>query len=161
MTTTSGDLSNTPFQVGDWIVDPSSSQLEKNGDAVKIEPKVMQELVYLAEHSGQVVGREELEAAVWSGLVVGYDAVSGSIIKLRKAFGDDSRKPEYKAEAERIAAECASQHGCKNRFNRNRPRYALPVAIPLPCTGHALCKHRHQPGLDYWIGRVAAANEPR
>lgn len=95
MTTTSGDLSNTPFQVGDWIVDPSSSQLEKNGDAVKIEPKVMQVLVYLAEHSGQVVGREELEAAVWSGLVVGYDAVSGSIIKLRKAFGDDSRKPEY------------------------------------------------------------------
>ena len=95
MTTTSGDLSNTPFHVGDWIVDPSTCQLEKDGDAVKIEPKVMQVLVYLAEHSGQVVGREELEAAVWSGLVVGYDAVSGSIIKLRRALGDDSRKPQF------------------------------------------------------------------
>jgi len=52
-------------------------------------------LRYLAERPGQVVPREELEASVWAGLVVGYDALTSAIIKLRKAFDDDSRKPKF------------------------------------------------------------------
>ena len=95
MDTTPGNLSSTPFMLGDWQVDPRSCQLEQGDDVVKVEPKAMQVLVYLAEHGGDVVSREELEAEAWSGLVVSYDAVSGSIIKLRKALGDDSRKPRY------------------------------------------------------------------
>jgi len=90
-----GKLSNTPFQIGDWHVDPDTCQLEKDGNVVKIEPKVMQVLVYLAENAGQVSSREALEAEIWSGMIVSYDAVSGSIIKLRKALGDDSREPKY------------------------------------------------------------------
>ena len=42
---------------------------------------------------GEVISREELEANLWAGRVVGYDAVANTIIKLRKAFGDDSRHP--------------------------------------------------------------------
>jgi len=95
MTETPGNLSHTPFQIGDWRVDPDTCELEKDGNTVKIEPKVMQVLVYLAENAGQVASRESLEAAIWSGMIVSYDAVSGSIIKLRKALGDDSREPKY------------------------------------------------------------------
>jgi TolB-like protein/DNA-binding winged helix-turn-helix (wHTH) protein/Tfp pilus assembly protein PilF len=95
MSNSSGNLSTTLFQLDDWRVDPVACQLEKDGTEVKIEPKVMQVLVYLAEHAGEVASREALEAEIWSGLVVSYDAVSGSIIKLRKALGDDSREPRY------------------------------------------------------------------
>ena len=84
-----------PFQVGDWRVDPNSGRIQKSGEEVKLEPKVMQVLVYLAENQGQVVSREALESTAWAGMVVGYDAVSGSIIKLRKALGDNSRNPQY------------------------------------------------------------------
>ena len=50
-------------------------------------------LNYLAYRPGTVVSRQELEETVWAGTVVGYDALSNTIIKLRKAFGDKARKP--------------------------------------------------------------------
>ena len=55
----------------------------------------MKVLICLAENPGQVISRESLEAKVWTDMVVGYDAVASSIIKLRKAFGDNSRDPRY------------------------------------------------------------------
>jgi len=86
---------SSPFRVGDWNADPSSGRLHKPGTDIKLEPKVMQVLVYLAQHQGKVISREALEAEAWAGTIVGYDAVSGSIIKLRKALGDNSRQPQY------------------------------------------------------------------
>jgi len=88
------DLS-TNFKVGDWAVHPNSGLLVRGDEEVKIEPKVMEVLVYLAQNQGNVVSREALESSIWAGTVVGYDAVSGSIIKLRKALGDDTRQPRY------------------------------------------------------------------
>lgn len=95
MVTSSDTEPTTPFRVGDWTVDPESGRLQKEGEEVKLEPKVMEVLVFLADHSGKVVSREALEAKAWAGMVVGYDAVASSIIKLRKALGDDSRNPHY------------------------------------------------------------------
>ncbi len=83
------------FSVGGWDVDPSSQRLSGDGRAIKLEPKVMRVLVYLAEHQGRVVSREELESDVWAGRVVTYDAVTNTIIKLRKAFGDDPKEPRF------------------------------------------------------------------
>ncbi|MHB1143382.1 MAG: winged helix-turn-helix domain-containing tetratricopeptide repeat protein [Thiobacillus sp.] len=82
-----------PFRIGDWLVDPAVGCLTRGGRSVKLEPKVMDLLVHLAQQRGKVLSREELEEAVWSGTVVGYDALTSAIIKLRKAFDDDSRHP--------------------------------------------------------------------
>ncbi|NIR31733.1 MAG: hypothetical protein GWN84_20955, partial [Gammaproteobacteria bacterium] len=41
------------------------------------------------------VTREDLERSVWRGSVVGYDALTGCIAKLRKALEDDPRRPRY------------------------------------------------------------------
>jgi len=83
------------FSVGDWRVVPASGRLERDGVEVKLEPKVMNLLVCLADQPGQVVSREVLEDKVWAGIPVGYNAISGSVIKLRKALGDDTRRPRY------------------------------------------------------------------
>lgn len=83
------------FEIGEWLVDPDSGRILCRGDEVKLEPKVMAVLVSLALQPGKVLSREELEATVWAGTIVGYDALSNSIIKLRKALGDDRRDPRY------------------------------------------------------------------
>ena len=83
------------FQVGDWRVDPGSGRMRRGDTEIKLEPKVMEVLVHLAQHPGEVVSRKSLEERAWAGTVVGYDAISGSIIKLRKALGDDPRNPRY------------------------------------------------------------------
>lgn len=82
-----------PFRIGEWLVEPSAGHLIKDGRSTKLEPKVMELLVYLARRPGRVLAREELEREIWAGTVVGYDALTSAIIKLRKAFDDDSRHP--------------------------------------------------------------------
>jgi len=82
-----------PFRIGDWLVEPDTGRLNTDGRSIKLEPKVMGLLVYLAQRPGQVLFREELEQAIWAGTVVGYDALTSAIIKLRKAFGDDPHHP--------------------------------------------------------------------
>lgn len=84
---------DAPFLVADWTVDAPANRLLRNGDEVRLEPKVMSVLVYLARHRGRVVSRDDLESGVWTGMVVGYDAVTNAVIKLRRALGDDSRAP--------------------------------------------------------------------
>jgi DNA-binding winged helix-turn-helix (wHTH) protein/TolB-like protein/Tfp pilus assembly protein PilF len=83
------------LQVGDWTVEPALNQLSAEGRAVKIEPKAMTVLVYLAERPGQVVSREALLSAAWPGLVVSDDSLTQVVIKLRKALGDAAEKPAY------------------------------------------------------------------
>ena len=89
------DIAVTGFRVGDWTVEPALIRLSQNGESVRLEPKVMAVLVYLAKRPGQAISREELEGAVWAGTVVSYDALTGAIQKLRKAFNDDSRRPRF------------------------------------------------------------------
>jgi TolB-like protein/DNA-binding winged helix-turn-helix (wHTH) protein/Flp pilus assembly protein TadD len=81
------------FQIDDWVIDPSTSRMVRGKETVKLEPKVMDLLVYLAERPGKLVARGEIEDTVWAGVIVGYDTVTGAIQKLRKAFGDDARNP--------------------------------------------------------------------
>ena len=87
-------VSAAAFQIVGWTVHPTANRMRCGSDTVKLEPKVMRVLVYLANRHGQTVTRDELARAVWSGTVVGDDAVTNAIIKLRKAFGDDSRSPK-------------------------------------------------------------------
>jgi len=80
------------FILEDWRVFPAEGTLVRGKETVHLEPKVMDVLVYLASHAGRVVTREELERDVWRGAVVGYDAVTSTVIKLRKALLDDAKQ---------------------------------------------------------------------
>jgi DNA-binding winged helix-turn-helix (wHTH) protein/TolB-like protein len=86
---------STLLKVGDWAVEPALNQLSAAGSSVKLEPKAMSVLVYLAERPGEVVSREALLSAVWPGVVVGDDSLTQVVIKLRKALGDVPEKPAY------------------------------------------------------------------
>jgi DNA-binding winged helix-turn-helix (wHTH) protein/TolB-like protein/Tfp pilus assembly protein PilF len=82
-----------PFRVGDWHVDPATNELRRGEETTRLEPLAMDVLVLLAARGGQVVSREELLAAAWPGVVVGDEALSQVVAKLRRAFGDDARTP--------------------------------------------------------------------
>lgn len=81
------------FVVGEWTVDPGAHTVFSGSTISKLEPKAMQVLVHLAANAGSVVTRSELEGTVWAGMVVGYDALSNTIIKIRKAFFDQVKQP--------------------------------------------------------------------
>ncbi len=76
------------LQVGDWTVEPALNQLAGAGRTVKLEPKAMAVLVYLADRPGQVVSRDALLAAVWADVTVGDDSLTQVVLKLRKVLGN-------------------------------------------------------------------------
>ena len=82
-------------RIGVWSVEPALDALRRGADTVRLEPKAMELLLVLASRPGQVVSREELLSTVWPGVVVGDEAVSQVVTKLRKALGDDARVPTY------------------------------------------------------------------
>jgi DNA-binding winged helix-turn-helix (wHTH) protein/TolB-like protein/cytochrome c-type biogenesis protein CcmH/NrfG len=83
------------LQIGEWWADRTTNELGRGAETVRLEPKVMQVLMALAGRAGQAVSREELLAGVWPGVVVGDEALTQSIIKLRRALGDSPKSPTY------------------------------------------------------------------
>ncbi len=51
-------------------------------------------LVYLASRPGEVVSKEELGRDVWKGAFVGDDALVSAVAALRRALGDNARRPQ-------------------------------------------------------------------
>ncbi len=85
----------TSFFIGEWQVSPHEDTLSQDGNTVRLEPRAMEVLVYLASRPGEVVSRRDLENSVWTGMVVTDDAVTSAIIKLRKALGDNAKDPRF------------------------------------------------------------------
>lgn len=83
------------LQVGEWRVAADLNQISRAGEWVRLEPKAIELLVFLAQRRGQVVSREELLTALWPGVIVGDNALTQVVTKLRKALGDTAREPTY------------------------------------------------------------------
>jgi adenylate cyclase len=72
------------FALGALEVRPPTREVVAAGLARVLEPRVMQVLVALARRRGEVVSRDELIAACWSGRTVGEDAINRCIAALRR-----------------------------------------------------------------------------
>ena len=81
------------FRVGSWLVTPSLNSISCGGTSVRLEPKVMEVLLCLAQHGGETLSKETLFHAVWPGTVVTDDVLTHCISELRRAFEDDAREP--------------------------------------------------------------------
>lgn len=83
------------FRVGDWDVHPLQGVIAQGGHRVHIEPKVMDVLVCLARHTGEVVTRDMLLDDVWKGVVVTDDVVTRCISELRTVLRDTGRDRRF------------------------------------------------------------------
>lgn len=83
------------FRVANCRIRPDEHLVERDGAVQAVEPRTMALLLLLVERAGQVVSRQTIEERVWAGRVVGYDALTQAVAKLRRALGDDSHSPRY------------------------------------------------------------------
>ena len=88
-------LEHSVIQIGAWRVDPALDEISRDGQTTKLEPKMMQLLLCLAAHAGQVVSVEQLLDEVWKDVVVTPDSVYHAVAGLRRVLGDDSKDPSY------------------------------------------------------------------
>jgi len=90
-----GPRRSGPLRVGDWLVEPSLNRLAKNSKVVRVTPKAMDLLVFLARRAGEVLSRETIIDAVWAETFVGENVLRRQIAALRKALGDRAAHPTY------------------------------------------------------------------
>ena len=88
-------MSEQGFTFEQWVVTPADSIVSGPYGETRLEPRVMDVLVHLATHSGEVVSRHELIDAVWGGAVVGDEVLSRCIYQVRRALGENSRDPHF------------------------------------------------------------------
>jgi TolB-like protein/DNA-binding winged helix-turn-helix (wHTH) protein/tetratricopeptide (TPR) repeat protein len=81
------------FRLGEWLVRPRLGSVQSNGRIDRIEPRCMQVLVCLANHSGEVVSKEELIRSVWTDTFVTDEVLTRAISELRRTLSDDAKRP--------------------------------------------------------------------
>lgn len=88
-------VDSSDFQLEEWLVRPDQGTATRGSETVRLEPRVMDVLVYLAQRPGRTATKEELLDAVWEGMAVEEGALPQCVHAIRKALGDDARSPRY------------------------------------------------------------------
>ncbi len=86
---------SSTIEIGGCTVIPSQNLLEYDGRSIKIAPRTMDALVYLAEHAGEVISTEELIGTVWHGRIVNDTQIYKSMSQLRRALGELRDKTDF------------------------------------------------------------------
>lgn len=77
------------FRIGECLIEPRQNRIVRGTVEVRLERRVMDVLVCLAERAGEVVSRETLNEQVWGNVVVTDQAVTNCVSELRHQLGDD------------------------------------------------------------------------
>ncbi|MEZ4701669.1 MAG: winged helix-turn-helix domain-containing protein [Rhodothermales bacterium] len=84
-----------PFWLAEWFVQPSLNLVTGPASETRLEPRVMEVLVCLAQAGGRVVTRDEFMDRVWGDVVVTDDVLARCISDLRKSLGDEAAAPRF------------------------------------------------------------------
>ncbi|WP_027329279.1 winged helix-turn-helix domain-containing protein [Marinimicrobium agarilyticum] len=144
------------FSLDQVRVHPSRNEIEAHGQTLRLQPKVMEVLHYLARHSERVVPKEELVEQVWAGRVVTHGSVQKSINLLRKALAEllgeqdivtHYSKKGYQLQVQPVFAQALPDQ--ESQPSRRRWRPALLGALVLALLGGLYLSVQHSgPRLD-------------
>jgi DNA-binding winged helix-turn-helix (wHTH) protein len=134
-------LSEQPFELGDWRVEPARGVLAAldNGTETHLEPRLMDLLLLFAGSTGRVLSKDEIIEGVWGGRAVGDDTLAAAISRLRSALGETP---------ERRYIETLPKRGYRLVVAQDRGRAAASGAGEAPPKAAALVAQ----------GRAALAN---
>ncbi len=83
------------FRLGNWLVQPRLTRISRGRREVHLRPKLMDLLVFLAQHGGQVVSKREILDGVWAKRFMAESVLSGLIAELRALLGDQAHEPRF------------------------------------------------------------------
>jgi DNA-binding winged helix-turn-helix (wHTH) protein/tetratricopeptide (TPR) repeat protein len=140
----------TVHRFGACELDAAMRELRRDGHVVEVQRKVFDLLLYLVEHRHRAVDKDEIQRAVWPGVIVTETALTRAIMKARRAVGDD---------AERQAV-IRTVHGHGYRFVALLEGPAIPEPAPPapePPAGDAARRRRFGPAAWLTLAGALAA----
>ncbi len=86
---------NGLYEFGPFRLDAHERRLWKEGESISIPPKAFDTLLFLIQHSGQLIEKQEMLKSLWPESFVEEGNLSLYISIIRKALGDKPTKAEY------------------------------------------------------------------
>jgi TolB-like protein/DNA-binding winged helix-turn-helix (wHTH) protein/tetratricopeptide (TPR) repeat protein len=83
------------YEFGPFRLDSSQRRLSRDELSVQVAPKGMDILVYLVEHRGEVVSKDDLIQNVWPDSFVEEANLSQNVFLLRKVLGEKAQENRY------------------------------------------------------------------
>ncbi len=143
------------FRIGAVRVHPERLVIERDDEEIALEPRIMEVLVALAEHAGEVVSAEQLLIEVWRGSFYGDNPVHRAIAQLRRHLGDDPRKPVYIETIRKRGYRLVAPVAFPDDYGR-RPLQASGWSGRNPYVGLTAYDNRH---ADVFFGRTRLTAE--
>src|SRR4051794_14625001 len=119
----------------------------ESGEAVAINAKAFDTLLYLAQHPGEVLDKDTLLGAVWPGVVVEENSLAQNISALRQALGESHGENRYIATVPRRGYRFVAEVQALNELPAAR-RIDTPVAAPTGTSSP------HRIPRPWWTGAV-------
>ena len=83
------------YEFGPFRIDPDRYLLMRDGKTVPLSPKVFETLIFLIEHRGNVVKKDDIMSRVWPDTFVEESNLAQNIFLLRKALGEEKTEHRY------------------------------------------------------------------
>jgi len=132
-------VGNRIYRFENFVIDVARREIRRDSEELVVQPRVFDLLVYLAENHERAVGKDELQDAVWPGMIITETALTRAVMKARKAVGDDASRQAviktihghgYRFVAERLAAN-ADDKAAGAEILEPLPAAAKPVPVVL------------------------------
>ncbi|MEM1261766.1 MAG: tetratricopeptide repeat protein [Pseudomonadota bacterium] len=78
------------WRFGGYELDADVRELRLEGELVPLEPRVFDLLCFLVEQRDRAVNKDDIQAAIWRGVIVSETALTRAIMKARRAIGDSA-----------------------------------------------------------------------
>ena len=118
------------YEFGDCRLDLSRMALTRGGEAIPLEPKAFDVLVYLVEHRGALVTKEDLLDKVWAGTFVTPNVLTRAVAQIRKALGDEAEDARFIETVSRRGYRFIPEVSMPSPATRPEPTAAPPVPSP-------------------------------
>jgi len=79
------------WRIGDLVLDETRRELRRGDTVLSLEPKPFNLLMLLVRHPGQLLTKDELMEALWTGSIVTDSVLTRCVAKLRGVLHDDEQ----------------------------------------------------------------------
>jgi DNA-binding winged helix-turn-helix (wHTH) protein len=83
------------FRFGEFLLDPDSRQLFRDGAEVHVQPKTFELLDLLVRTRPRALSKQHIRGQLWPDTVVGEASLTVAVAELRAALGDDAKEPRF------------------------------------------------------------------
>jgi Tol biopolymer transport system component/DNA-binding winged helix-turn-helix (wHTH) protein len=80
---------------GEFVLDPDSRQLFREGVEVRLQPKTFELLDLLVRSRPKALSKQQLRGKLWPETAVGDASLTVAVAELRAALGDDAKEPRF------------------------------------------------------------------